>query len=395
MSVPLAQDSPAVLSHPSKRRSAQRSDRTRRPPDDLNTRRRNSLRDRYRRRSRFAIVESAMFAGRPYRLPVNLAIVMIGLLAILTVGWVLLSLLGAFADERSATVYWVLLPVGATFLALLLAGVVGYLVLTIKAINLSRRQSNFIDSVTHELKSPLASMKLYLQTLSRHQVPPEQQNEFFQIMLDDLERLDRLINQMLAAGRIDSARIDGEAERIDLAELLAHCARSVCAAYRLPAETVTLRCEPCTVLARAIELDLIFRNLIDNAVKYAGVPPWVQIELSRGAARTVRVRISDNGRGIPRKLRRQVFGRFVRLGSELEREKPGTGLGLYIVRTLVQRLGGRVNIADRGAQPGTVFTVVLPIVAPPAETGGAAKQNNATAASSGETSNLGLCDDPR
>lgn len=336
-----------------------------------------------------------MFAGRPYRLPVNLAIVMIGLLVILTVGWVLLSLLGAFADERSATVYWVLLPVGATFLALLLAGVVGYLVLTIKAINLTRRQSNFIDSVTHELKSPLASMKLYLQTLSRHQVPPEQQSEFFQIMLDDLERLDRLINQMLAAGRIDSARVDGEAERIDLAELLAHCARSVCTTYRLPVETVTLHCEPCLVRARTIELDLIFRNLIDNAVKYAGAPPWVRVELARGAARTVRVRISDNGRGIPRKLRRQVFGRFVRLGSELEREKPGTGLGLYIVRTLVQRLGGRVTIADRGSQPGTVFTVVLPIVAPPVEPVAEGKQDHSAAASSRETPNPNPCVDPR
>jgi len=344
-----------------------------------NTCARNGLRDRYRGRPAFVIVESAMFAGRPYRLPINLAIVMIGLLAVLTVGWVLLSLLGAFADEQSATVYWVLLPIGATFLALLLAGVIGYLVLTIKAINLSRRQSNFIDSVTHELKSPLASMKLYLQTLSRHQVPPEQQNEFFRIMLDDLERLDRLINQMLAAGRIDSARLDGEAERIDLAELLAQCARSVCATYRLPAETVALRCEPCTVLARPIELDLIFRNLIDNAVKYAGAPPWVQVELARGAARSVRVRISDNGRGIPRKLRRQVFGRFVRLGSELEREKPGTGLGLYIVRTLVQRLGGRVNIADRVPQPGTVFTVVLPIVAPAVEPEAAGRKDRAAA----------------
>lgn len=356
---------------------------------------RNGLRDRYRQGPAFVIVESAMFAGRPYRLPVNLAIVMIGLLAILTVGWVLLSLLGAFADERSATVYWVLLPVGATFLALLLAGVVGYLVLTIKAINLSRRQSNFIDSVTHELKSPLASMKLYLQTLSRHQVPPDKQNEFFRIMLDDLERLDRLINQMLAAGRIDSARLDGEAERIDLAELLAQCARSVCATYRLPAETVDLRCGPCTVLARPIELDLIFRNLIDNAVKYAGVPPWVQVELARGAARTVRVRISDNGRGIPRKLRRQVFGRFVRLGSELERDKPGTGLGLYIVRTLVHRLGGRVNIADRVPQPGTVFTVVLPIVAPAVKHDAADRKDRAETPSDREAAGLESRVEPR
>ena len=101
--------------------------------------------------------------------------------------------------------YWILLSLGATFIVMLLAGVVIYLVLTVKAINLNRRQSNFIDSVTHELKSPIASMKLYLQTLHRRQVPQEEQASFYQFMLEDLDRLDRLINQLLDAGRLEPA----------------------------------------------------------------------------------------------------------------------------------------------------------------------------------------------
>ena len=145
---------------------------------------------------------------------------MIVLLVVLTVGWVLLTVFGALKDGRFAVVYWILLSIGTTFIFLLLAGVILYLILSIKAINLTRRQSNFIDSVTHELKSPIASMKLYLQTLSRHQVSPEEQADFYRFMLEDLDRLDHLINQMLDAGRLESGRRDREVEDVALAPLL-------------------------------------------------------------------------------------------------------------------------------------------------------------------------------
>lgn len=301
-----------------------------------------------------------MFSRRSLKTPIVLAIVMIVLLIVLTVGWVLLSVFGALTTERLAAFYWALLPIGSTFIALLLAGVVVYLVLTIKAINLTRRQSNFIDSVTHELKSPLASMKLALQTISRYQVDRAQQAEFLRFMLDDLERLDRLINQILAAGRVESGRVEEQAADVDLAAVLRQCAEAVCLNYRLPPQTVQLDCEPCAMRARQLDLELIFRNLIDNAVKYAGNPPQVAITLQRRRDGQARVCVSDNGHGIPKHLRRQIFGRFVRVGSELEREKPGTGLGLYIVRTAVHRLHGEVHVRDREPQPGTVFEVILP-----------------------------------
>lgn len=296
---------------------------------------------------------------RSLSLPIVLAIVMITLLVVLTIGWVVLSVVGA-KDTELPGAYWAALAVGSTFIALLVVGVVLYLILSIKAINLTRRQSNFIDSVTHELKSPIASMKLYLQTLSRHQVSPQLQSDFHRFMLEDLERLDHLINQMLDAGRLDAERPNGEDEDVDLADLLHSCAGSVCMNYRMPADTVRFNLEPSVVVGRRIDLDIVFRNLIDNAVKYAGTPPRVHVSLQPSNDGQVLVRIADNGRGIPYALRRKIFGRFVRLGLELEREKPGTGLGLYIARTLVGRHHGRIRVRDPEEGPGSVFEVQLP-----------------------------------
>ena len=301
-----------------------------------------------------------MTPRRSVRLPITLAVVMMALLAVLTVGWVLLAVFGALANRQLAPLNWTLLAVGTSFLALLLVGVVIYMILSIKAINLTRRQSNFIDSVTHELKSPIASMKLYLQTLHRRQVSHEQQASFYEFMLEDIERLDHLINQMLDAGRLELGRVDGEVEDVPLTDVLRECAHTVCLGYRVPASVVRFDVQPCEVRARRIDLEMIFRNLIDNAVKYAGASPEIEVALRPGGEGRVIARIGDNGRGIPHKMRRKIFGRFVRLGMELEREKPGTGLGLYIVRTLVKRLHGRVRVHDRENGSGTVFEVQLP-----------------------------------
>jgi len=301
-----------------------------------------------------------MSPRRSLRLPITLAIVMIAILVVLSVGWVLLALFGALANSRFAGLNWTLLSVGTAFIAILLVGVVMYLGLSIKTINLNQRQSNFIDSVTHELKSPITSMKLCLQTLSRRQVSREEQDGFYQFMLEDIERLDRLINHVLAAGRLDTAPTDGEVEDVAMVDLIEECAGTVCLWYRSRPGTVSLDVPPCRVRARRVDLEMIFRNLIDNAVKYAGAEPRVEVVLRLDPKGNVVTRIADNGEGIPPKMRRRIFGRFVRLGLELERAKPGTGLGLHIVRTLVERLGGRVRVGDREAGPGALFEVELP-----------------------------------
>jgi len=298
------------------------------------------------------------------RLPITLGVVMIVLLVALIVGWVLLTVFGAIANQRSAAFYWTALSVGTVFYVFLLVGGSLYLGLSVKAINLNRRQSNFISSVTHELKSPIASMKLYLQTLNRHQVSAEQQSDFHRAMLEDVERLDHLIDQVLDAGRLDTPPPKTELENVRLDDVLRDCAQTTCVRYGVEPETVRLELQPCTIRARRVDLDIIFRNLMDNAIKYSGNPPRIDVQLDAAGNDRAVVRVEDNGRGIPPRMRRKVFGPFVRLGLELHRDRPGTGLGLYIARTLVRRLRGRISIRDPRQGPGAVFEVELPVVSP-------------------------------
>ena len=139
----------------------------------------------------------------------------------LIVGWVILIL----REVEQSALFWVLLVVGTSFLVLVLVGVVLYLLISIKGIRLNQRQSNFIDSVSHELKSPIASLKLYLQTLSRRSVTEEQQANFYRFMLDDVERLDTLINHMLDAARLDQQPVETDFADVELSSRAAQLRR--------------------------------------------------------------------------------------------------------------------------------------------------------------------------
>lgn len=301
-----------------------------------------------------------MSSRRPLGLLVTIAVIMIVLLIAMIVGWVIITVFAAKEDPNSATFYFTFLPIGATFLAVILAGVVFYMILSIKAINLNQRQANFIDSVTHELKSPIASLKLYLQTLNRRSIPPEKVGAFYETMLEDVERLDHLINHLLEAGRLDRRRDDAEEGEVRLDKVLAGCAQSVALLYRLPPDTIKVKTVPCTMHGLHGDIEIIFRNLIDNAVKYSGKDPEVRVQLRVKYNDEAVVEVIDNGPGIPISQRRKIFGRFVRLGLELQREKPGTGLGLYLVRTLVRRMRGEVRVKDSPKGSGTMFVVTLP-----------------------------------
>lgn len=300
-----------------------------------------------------------MAVRRSLRWPITLGVVLILLIVTLTVGWVIVNIVAA-KETTYPALFWTILAIGATLLVMVQVGVIMYLVLTIKAIRLNQRQSNFIDAVSHELKSPIASLKLYLQTMSRHQVPAEQQNHFHRVMLDDVERLDQLIDHLLDAARLEHLPENDGVENVALDGLLRRCAETACQRFRLPDSTIQLRIQPVTVPARTADLEIVFRNLLDNALKYSGEQPQVEIETRASGKGRVITRISDNGPGIPVALRRKIFGRFVRLGSELERKTPGTGLGLYIVRNLVGRMGGKVQVHGRPGKVGTVFEVDLP-----------------------------------
>ncbi|QEG21454.1 sensor histidine kinase [Mariniblastus fucicola] len=300
-----------------------------------------------------------MFERKSLKLPITLGVTMIVVTVALLIGWVLLNIFWAFSSNEPG-VYWVLLSVGSVLFVGVLVGVAIYLTVSIKAVNLTQRQSNFIDSVTHELKSPIASLKLYLQTLNMREVSKEERKKFLEFMMDDVERLDALINHVLDAGYTGQSNQAPVMEPIDLENLLKQCVRLVSARYRIPEDAITLETDPCEIRGERIDLVMIFRNLIDNAVKYAGSPPVVRIKLLVTNNFAV-VRIADNGPGIPQDLRSRVFARFVRIGDELQREKPGTGLGLHIVKTLLKRARGKIKISDNSQEDsGTVFEVKLP-----------------------------------
>ncbi|MFN6139204.1 MAG: sensor histidine kinase [Planctomycetota bacterium] len=303
-----------------------------------------------------------MFERKSLKWPILVAIVMIVMLVGLTVGWVLLNISSAWdaGTTNSSAVYWVLLSVGAIFFAFLLAGVILYLIWIIQNVNLNRRQSNFIDAVTHELKTPIASLKLYLQTLHRRDVEGPQRQQFYGTMMEDVDRLDRLINQLLDVARLQRDQQDPSSkEWVSLRAITDECVERVAKQHALSSEVFQVIVEDSQVLAHRIDIDVLLGNLLDNAIKYSSANPQVEVRITF-QNQSALIAISDNGPGIPRHLRRKVFSRFYRAGDELERRKPGVGLGLFLVRSIVERLKGSITVSERIHKSGATFLVTLP-----------------------------------
>ncbi|MEK6237317.1 MAG: HAMP domain-containing histidine kinase [Planctomycetales bacterium] len=285
-------------------------------------------------------------------LPITLNVCLMTMNIALMVCWIVL-----LAQESR----WSALAIGTVLFVLILVGLSFYLALTVKEIRLNQRQANFVDSVTHELKTPLASIRLYLETLQMRDLEEKQQAEFYQVMQDEVARLDSLINQLLEVGRLDDLGNQLEAENVELEPLLLRCASAACAHHQQDvSQTVRFDLEPAVVFAPPLLLEMIFRNLLDNAVKYGADDPQVEVEVRLTDNGRVTTRVLDNGKGVAMGIRKKIFRLFYRGGDELQRERRGAGLGLYIVHTLVRKLKGKVRALDRDGQAGSVFEVELP-----------------------------------
>lgn len=283
--------------------------------------------------------------------PIILGTTLLVLIVALLVFWIIWGV---------ATRYWAFLIVGIVFIALILIGVTLYLILSIKEVRLTQRQANFIDAVTHELKSPIASLKLYLQTMDMRDVGPEQQREFHRFMMEDVQRLDGLIDDLLEAAKLDHRQREEPTEDIDPLPLLQVAIDVIQRRYPFDPQAIKVESTPCLVHGRQHDIEMIFVNLLDNAAKYGGEPRQIQIQVQMRGANRVVLRVSDNGQGVPSDMRRKIFSRFVRGGSELERRTKGTGLGLYLVRELVANMKGRISVLNRGPLSGATFEVDLP-----------------------------------
>ena len=289
---------------------------------------------------------------RTLHLPITLSVLLMVLNVVLMVCWIVL-----LAQLNS----WNALTIGTVAFALILVVSGFYLFLNIKEVRLNQRQANFVDSVTHELKTPIASLRLYLDTLRLRHVDPRQQEEFFKVMDTELVRLDHLINQLLEVARLDAIGQEADPEDIELEPLLRRCAEASARHHKRKAEEVfTFEVEPAVIRARRMPLEMIFGNLLDNAIKYGAAEPRVDVSVRVNERGRVITRIVDNGEGVPVHLRQRIFKIFYRGGNELERRQKGTGVGLYIVRTLVGLLKGKVRVLDRENRIGSVFEVDLP-----------------------------------
>ena len=300
--------------------------------------------------------------------PVTLAVVLTAMALSLAVGWQVLVFSDARVVARELTRSdWLLFVLGVAFFAGIIFGLIWLCMWLVREMRLNQRQRAFLDAVTHEMKTPLASLRLYVETLERHDPDREHRREFLDRMQGDLERLDETVDQVLSAARSEDSGRHVKREPVALAALLRSCIDEVRERHDLEPDSVVLDARaPETVFGNPNELSVIFRNLLENAVKYSDDPVEVRVRVRSDGGDRVEIELSDRGIGIPRVELRKIFQRFYRVGRDVQRTASGLGLGLFIVRNLVRRQGGRVVARSEGSGQGSRFVVTLrrpPLVA--------------------------------
>jgi two-component system sensor histidine kinase SenX3 len=232
----------------------------------------------------------------------------------------------------------------------------------VREIRRNEQKDAFINAVTHELKTPVASIRLYLETLQSRHVDEAKRHEFYGIMLKDSDRLLESIEQILRTGRISPASRRPNRSRVDLGAVVDECVARARTLYHLVPESLVYRAStPIMVLADLDEVRAAVSNLVDNAVKYSGDDVRVTVETGIVDSKYASVRVCDQGQGIPKLQLKEVFKRFHRVPGPVSTRVPGTGLGLYIVRSVAKRHGGRAWAESDGVGQGSTFVLQLPI----------------------------------
>jgi two-component system, OmpR family, sensor histidine kinase SenX3 len=278
----------------------------------------------------------------------------VALAAALTMGWIALN-------WRAG----ILLVLGVLFFGLIITGVVLNTIFLIREIRRNEQHDAFINSVTHELKTPVASMRLYLQTLQTRDIEEAKRREFYDIMLADSDRLMGTIDQVLRAARTSQTK-QLNWSSVDLRALVQECVQIARLRHHLPPEALDYResVGEATVSGDFEELKAAISNLLDNAVKYSGQSVRVIVELAQNEASQLAVRVRDEGVGIPPSELKRIFKRFYRIPNAMALRVKGTGLGLFIVRSVAERHGGRAYAESEGSDRGSTFTLELPSTRP-------------------------------
>jgi signal transduction histidine kinase len=274
---------------------------------------------------------------------ITLGVFLVALTVVVNVGWIVINW------RRVAPLIF-----GVIFFGLIIAGLSVNTVFLVREIRRNEQQDSFLNAVTHELKTPIASIRMYLETLESRQLDEPQRREFYRIMLEDTDRLLGTVEQVLKAGeaRLRSNRKNWE--ELDFSELVKSALENLRFGTSPP--------EGLLVQGSPEELRTVVFNLFDNAVKYSGANREIVVDVHTPDMDTVLLSVRDLGIGIPRSELKRIFNRFYRATNPLAGQVKGTGLGLFIVRSIARRHGGDVYAESEGEGRGSTFTVRLPRV---------------------------------
>lgn len=283
---------------------------------------------------------------------ITLGSILVAVAVALNVGWI--------------AIHWksaVPLVLGIIFFALIIAGLVIYTIFLVREIHRNEQHDSFINAVTHELKTPIASIRLYLETLQSREVSEAQKKQFYNVMLADTDRLQYTVEQVLKAGLAGQKHAQSPLVTVDMVSIVTECAELARVRHHLSEETLRVEVPAgpaeALVLGNPDELVTALSNLIDNAVKYSGEHVEIAVKL-RALEDKIGVEVHDRGVGLPRNQLKLIFDRFYRVPRRAAKQVKGTGLGLYIVRSIAKKHGGRVYAESEGEGKGSTFTLELP-----------------------------------
>jgi two-component system sensor histidine kinase SenX3 len=283
-----------------------------------------------------------------------LGIGLVALAVALNVGWIILN--------------WregVLLFFGIVFFALIIAGMVVNTIFLVRELRRSEQHDSFINAVTHELKTPIASMRLHLETLQRRELPESKKQEFYRIMLSDADRLTETVEQVLRAGRAGDKKAGTEKADVDFTKLVHECMDGVRTRYHLQTEALSYEeaggnGNGLRVRGSAEDLRTAVSNVLDNAVKYSGDHIDVRVRLEARDEKKLVLSVRDHGVGIAPDDLKRIFKRFHRVTPRSLAHVKGTGLGLFIVKSIAKKHGGRAFALSEGEGEGTTVVIELP-----------------------------------
>lgn len=260
-------------------------------------------------------------------------------------------------DEYYSQIYMII-GEGVVFLLILVAGIYKIRSTFFREIELANQQKNFLLSITHELKSPLSSIKLALQTLGRQDLNEENKEKVVANSLQDTERLEDLVNNILLATKIEEGRYTSDFEIIDMSTLVDDVVEKEQRSTERQIETSVY--QDLTVKGDRAALRSVITNLVENAIKYSPAEKPISVTLKERDGMAV-LSVADQGKGIPDKQKERVFDKFYRLGNEETRSTKGAGLGLFLVKTIARYHDGTAWIRDNEPQ-GAVVKMMIPVL---------------------------------